>query len=41
MNVPQGEKPFVFFDAFRNSPEQHPLQTPSGKIELYSDTIAR
>ncbi|MCW2481526.1 molybdopterin-dependent oxidoreductase [Candidatus Symbiopectobacterium sp. NZEC135] len=41
LDVPQGEKPFVFFDAFRNSPEQHPLQTPSGKIELYSDTIAR
>lgn len=31
----------MFFDEFRNSPEQHPLQTPSGKIELYSDTIAR
>ncbi|MGX8941785.1 molybdopterin-dependent oxidoreductase [Symbiopectobacterium sp. Eva_TO] len=41
LDVPQGEKPFVFFDAFRNSPEQHTLQTPSGKIELYSDTIAR
>ncbi|MCW2474924.1 molybdopterin-dependent oxidoreductase [Candidatus Symbiopectobacterium sp. NZEC151] len=41
LDVPQGEKPFVFFDAFRDSPEQHPLQTPSGKIELYSDTIAR
>lgn len=41
LDVPQGEKPFVFFDEFRNSPEQHPLQTPSGKIELYSDTIAR
>lgn len=41
LDVPQGEKPFVFFDAFHNSLEQHPLQTPSGKIELYSDTIAR
>lgn len=40
VEVPQDEKPFVFFDAFRHDPEQHPLRTPSGKIELYSATIA-
>ncbi len=40
VEVPKGDKPFVFFDDFRASPEQHPLHTPSGKIELYSETIA-
>lgn len=31
----------VMFQAFRNDPEGQPLQTPSGKVELYSSTIAR
>jgi len=30
----------VPFEAFREDPESHPLGTPSGKIELYSSTIA-
>ena len=30
----------VPFAAFRENPEQSPLQTPSGKIEIYSATIA-
>ncbi len=31
--------PVVMFQDFRRNPEQHPLKTPSGKIELYSATI--
>ncbi len=31
---------YVLFEAFRNNPAAHPLQTPSGKIELFSHTIA-
>lgn len=27
-------------DAFRNDPAAHPLRTPSGKVEIYSETIA-
>ncbi|MGB1011958.1 MAG: molybdopterin-dependent oxidoreductase [Thiolinea sp.] len=30
----------VFLADFRADPEQHPLPTPSGKIELYSEVIA-
>ncbi len=30
----------LLFEAFRRAPEQHPLGTPSGKIEIYSETIA-
>ncbi len=33
-------KPQVFLSDFRADPQQHPLSTPSGKIELYSETIA-
>lgn len=32
--------PQIFLEAFRRDPQQHPLSTPSGKIELYSETIA-
>ena len=38
--LPPPEKPFVLFEAFRDDPEANPLRTPSGKIELYSETIA-
>lgn len=34
------EKPQIFLSNFRASPEDFPLSTPSGKIELYSETIA-
>ncbi len=27
-------------EKFRHNPEQHPLATPSGKIEIYSETLA-
>ncbi len=30
----------VLFSDFRDDPDEHPLSTPSGKIELYSETIA-
>ena len=36
----QGGGDYVLFEAFRANPEAHPLHTPSGKIELFSSTIA-
>ena len=36
----QGSDPYVLFAAFRADPAAHPLHTPSGKIELFSHTIA-
>ncbi|HZR82941.1 MAG TPA: molybdopterin-dependent oxidoreductase [Candidatus Binatia bacterium] len=38
--VPDSESDRVLFDAFRADPERAPLRTPSGKIELFSETIA-
>ncbi len=35
------EREFVLFEDFRSDPTQHPLNTPSGKIELYSERIAQ
>ncbi len=32
-------KPAVAFEAFRADPEANPLQTPSGKIEIFSQTL--
>lgn len=32
--------PFVLFEDFRRDPKASPLQTPSGKIEIFSSTIA-
>ncbi|MFP1918210.1 molybdopterin-dependent oxidoreductase [Lonsdalea quercina] len=40
VEIPMDDKPFVFFEAFRDDPEQHALKTPSGKIELFSETLA-
>lgn len=34
------DKPQVFLADFRRAPHQHPLATPSGKIELYSEVVA-
>ena len=39
--LPRPARDLVLFEAFRADAERHPLQTPSGRIELYSDTIAR
>lgn len=32
--------PFVLFEDFRRDPKASPLQTPSGKIEIFSSTIS-
>jgi biotin/methionine sulfoxide reductase len=41
IEIPVPEKEFVLFEEFRQDPKAHPLKTPSGRIELYSETIAR
>ena len=35
------DRPVTMLDAFRNEPDAHKLATPSGRIELFSDTVAR
>jgi biotin/methionine sulfoxide reductase len=35
-----GEEKHVLFDGFRADPDAHPLATPSGRIEIASETIA-
>ncbi len=35
-----GERAQVFLAEFRADPDRHPLPTPSGRIELYSATVA-
>ena len=41
VELPPPEEDFVLFEDFRRAPEQHPLKTPSGRIEIASDTIGR
>lgn len=43
IEMPESEQhaAFVRFSAFRADPQANPLQTPSGKIEIYSERIAR
>lgn len=38
--VPQPAQPTVLLQEFRADPLAHPLPTPSGRIEIHSDTIA-
>ena len=38
--IPSGTDEYVIFRDFRADPAKHPLRTPSGKIELYSERIA-
>ena len=40
LELPVPDDPPVLFAAFRADPQAHPLSTPSGRIELFSDTIA-
>jgi biotin/methionine sulfoxide reductase len=38
--VPAPREPFTQFAEFRADPATHPLNTPSGKVEIFSETIA-
>ncbi|MBY0331653.1 MAG: molybdopterin-dependent oxidoreductase [Acetobacteraceae bacterium] len=38
--APPPEEAYTIFAEFRADPEGHPLDTPSGKVELFSGTIA-
>lgn len=38
--LPAPERDFVLFEEFCEDPDANPLRTPSGKIELYSSTMA-
>ncbi|WP_432827412.1 molybdopterin-dependent oxidoreductase [Dactylosporangium sp. CA-092794] len=38
--LPPGPERFTLFERFRADPDAHPLRTPSGRIELYSETVA-
>ena len=40
VELPAPVEPYVMFAEFRADPERHPLKTPSGRIEIYSATIA-
>jgi biotin/methionine sulfoxide reductase len=40
IEVPLPKEPFVLFADFRRDPVAHRLKTPSGKIEIFSETIA-
>ena len=40
VELPPPAHDFVLFEAFRSDPERHPLKTPSGRIEIASETIA-
>ena len=37
--LPLADEGRVIFEDFRRDPAAHPLETPSGRIEIYSDTI--
>ncbi|HFR4112404.1 TPA: trimethylamine-N-oxide reductase TorA [Yersinia enterocolitica] len=39
--IPEANKQWVRFADYRENPLLNPLGTPSGKIEIYSDTIAK
>lgn len=40
VEVPAPDEDFVLFGDFRADPVAHPLRTPSGRIEIFSETIA-
>jgi biotin/methionine sulfoxide reductase len=41
IELPPPDEDFVLFADFRRDPVLHPLKTPSGRIEIASETIAR
>jgi biotin/methionine sulfoxide reductase len=41
LEIPQRAEEYVLFSEFRADPEKHKLATPSGRIELFSERIAR
>jgi biotin/methionine sulfoxide reductase len=41
VQLPEPARDFVLFEEFRADPQKHPLRTPSGKIEIASDEIAK
>jgi biotin/methionine sulfoxide reductase len=41
VELPDADPGLVLLDEFRSSPERAPLATPSGRIEIFSDTIDR
>jgi biotin/methionine sulfoxide reductase len=40
VEIPAPATPFTQFAEFRADPDANPLNTPSGKVEIYSETIA-
>jgi biotin/methionine sulfoxide reductase len=40
VETPEPTGAYIAFEAFRNDPENSPLRTPSGKVEIFSETIA-
>jgi biotin/methionine sulfoxide reductase len=38
--TPEPDEPYVLFEDFHRDPQAHPLKTASGKVELWSPTIA-
>ena len=40
VEFPANDKPVVLLQDFRHDPAAHPLKTPSGRIELFSERIA-
>jgi biotin/methionine sulfoxide reductase len=40
IQIPVLNRNQVLFSEFRHSPDDHPLPTPSGRIEIFSETIA-
>ncbi len=40
VEFPVPDDPPVLFAAYRADPQAHPLRTPSGRIEIFSETIA-
>ena len=40
IETPLQPRPYVLFEDFRRDPDSYPLPTPSGRIEIFSETIA-